>query len=143
MTESQLIAAGATSRGVNLDAVRDALGTPPQSAQDAPKTNKYRNKKVEICGHKFDSQREAKRYLELGAMQKSGLICDLQLQVKYDLRVNGILIATYKADFVYAVVEDGEMIREVVEDVKGYPNDRWPMKKKLMKACHNIDIVEI
>ena len=35
MTESQLIAAGATSRGVNLDAIQDALNppaSPPQSS---------------------------------------------------------------------------------------------------------------
>jgi NADH pyrophosphatase NudC (nudix superfamily) len=31
----------------------------------------------------------------------------------------------------------------VVADSKGYANDRWPMKKKLMLACHGIKVQEV
>lgn len=104
------------------------------------KRNKFGNIKVEVDGIKFDSKREAKRYGELRLLEKAGQIRDIRLQVKYDLKINGVRISTYKADFVYWDLVNK---REVVEDVKGYPNDRWPMKKKLMKAIHGIEILEI
>lgn len=95
--------------------------------------NKFGNVKT----NGFDSKKEARRYEELKLLEKAGQIADLQTQVKFDLDVNGIRIATYKADFVYR--EGG---KRVVEDVKGYPNDRWPMKKKLMRAIHGIEVRE-
>lgn len=39
--------------------------------------DKYRNKKTEIRGRKFDSRREAARYAELVAMQRAGEIYGL------------------------------------------------------------------
>jgi len=101
--------------------------------------SKYRNKKVEYDGYKFDSIREKNRYMDLRLLEKAKEIRDIRLQVKYDLDVNGVRITTYKADFVYWDLINK---REVVEDSKGYPNDRYPMKKKLMKAIHGIDIFE-
>lgn len=103
--------------------------------------SKFGNTKVVQQGEKFDSKREAARYLALQLLETAGSIRNLQRQVKYELRVNGILIATYKADFVYEEkLWDGWV--QVVEDSKGYANDRWPMKKKLMKACHGITVKE-
>lgn len=99
---------------------------------------KFGNKPTVFEGISFHSKREAKRYAELSLLHKAGRISDLQTQVKYDLIVNGVKIATYRADFVYT--ENGN---RVVEDAKGYPNDRWPMKKKLMKACHGIEVIEV
>lgn len=32
--------------------------------------NKFNNTKIEIDGHKFDSKKEAERYLELKALEK-------------------------------------------------------------------------
>jgi hypothetical protein len=98
---------------------------------------KFGNKPTVVDGIKFHSKREAKRYDALRLMERCHAISDLRRQVKYRLEVNGVLIATYTADFVYK-----QLGEEVVEDVKGYPNDRWPMKKKLMKAIHGIEILE-
>lgn len=100
---------------------------------------KYGNKPIVIDGISFDSKREAKRYGELRMLERAKIISDLRTQVKYELDVNGVRISTYTADFVYR--SDAGAI--VVEDAKGYPNDRWPMKKKLMKAIHGIDIKEV
>jgi hypothetical protein len=103
---------------------------------------KFGNVKTEIDGLKFDSKREAKRWQELRVLERAGRIEKLQRQVKYRLEVNGVLIATYTADFVYDELVKGDP-KPVVEDVKGWPNDRWPMKKKLMLACHGIAIREM
>lgn len=104
-------------------------------------TPKYRNKPTEVDGFLFDSKKEAKRYQQLQLLEKAGHVKDLAKQVKYDLNVNGVRIATYTADFVYLELRKGAW-EKVVEDVKGYPNDRWPMKKKLMKAIHGVVIRE-
>jgi len=103
--------------------------------------SKFGNTKTIRNGMVFDSKREANRFEQLMLLARAGRVRNLRRQVKYDLRVNGILIATYKADFVYEELER-DVWSEVVEDSKGYPNDRWPMKKKLMRACHGITIRE-
>lgn len=102
---------------------------------------KYRNKATVFEGLKFDSKREASRWRELQLLQRSGRIRNLQRQVKYRLEVNGVLICTYTADFEYEELGRGAWAK-VTEDSKGYANDRWPMKKKLMRACHGIEVRE-
>jgi hypothetical protein len=104
-------------------------------------TPKFRNTKTIREGMVFDSKKEASRYPQLKLLESAGRIRNLRRQVKYELRVNGVLVSTYKADYVYEELEKGQWL-EVVEDVKGYPNDRWPMKKKLMLACHGVRIRE-
>lgn len=91
--------------------------------------SKYRSVKTEVNGHIFDSAKEAGRYAELLLLQRGGQIGRLQRQVRYPLRVNGILVTTYVADFVY--MEDG---RFVIEDAKGYRTPVYRLKKKLMAA---------
>jgi hypothetical protein len=64
------------------------------------------------------------------------------MQVKYDLVVNGVKIGFYKADFV--TYKHGKIL-EVI-DVKSEMTKKLPvyrLKKKLLKAIYNIDIVEI
>lgn len=102
--------------------------------------NKYRNVKTECNGHLFDSKKEAVRYRELLLMQHVGLIRDLELQKVYPLVVNGVKIGKYIADFVYVHCESGT---PCVEDTKGVRTQTYNLKKKLMKALHNIDIQEI
>jgi hypothetical protein len=45
------------------------------------KQNKYKNEKIEIDNIKFDSKKEAKRYLELKQLERAGVIYNLKLQV--------------------------------------------------------------
>lgn len=70
-------------------------------------------------------------------MLMRGEIEDLELQVVYKMEVNGMLVCKYLADFRYR--QNGEV---VVEDVKGVSTPVYLLKKKLMKACHGIDISE-
>lgn len=101
---------------------------------------KYRNQPVAQDGEWFHSMKEARRCRELHLRVRIGEITDLQRQVRYPLAVNGVLIATYVADFVYR--EGGA---SVVEDVKS-PATRmeraYRLKLKLMRAIHGIEIRE-
>jgi len=104
-------------------------------------TNKYRAVPTTLDGVRFASKREAARYADLRLLQKAGQLTDLRCQVAFDLRVNNIAVAIYVADFTYHTPDGAR----VVEDVK-CPPTRTPLyrlKKKLMKAVHNIDITEV
>ena len=62
---------------------------------------KYGNKKVVVQGIKFDSKWESQRYLYLKSLERAGTIKDLELQVRFNLEVNGQKICAYVADFCY------------------------------------------
>lgn len=104
--------------------------------------SKYGNTKTELNGIKFDSIRERNRYIQLHAMEKSGLISELKLQPAYKLKAkivskgfpNGREL-TYRADFSY--IENGVL---VVEDVKGVETDVFKIKRALVKFFHDIDV---
>lgn len=120
--------------------------------------NKYNAKSVEYDGLQFDSQKEALRYKELEFLQTDGIITDLRRQVKYILIPaqrepatvgarggvkQGKLLekeCSYIADFVYRVVETGEI---VVEDTKGFRTKDYVIKRKLMLFVYGIRIKEI
>lgn len=119
---------------------------------------KYNAKKVQYDGITFDSKKEYRRFLELKALEKAGIIKNLERQVKYVLIPaqrepdiigsrggikKGKLIereCSYYADFVYTITETGE---KVVEDVKGMRTPEYKIKRKLMLFVHNIKIKEI
>lgn len=104
---------------------------------------KYRNKRVSLNNYTFDSKREAAAYQKLLAMEKCGAIKDLMTkckQCRFPLTVNKILICTYVADFVYY---DCTLQRMVVADAKGFRTREYILKKKLMLALHQIDILEL
>lgn len=73
---------------------------------------------------KFDSKREALRYLELLQLQKNGVISDLQLQPSYEV----VITKKYRADFYYKTPAT-----EVVEDVKGFKTKEYITKRKFFK----------
>lgn len=140
----------------------------PFPAADAPqKARKYHNKPTERVTDsgavlRFDSQKEARRYDELAALEQAGLIRELRMQVDFTLqeaytdtegrRVRAI---RYKADFTYKKrpaywtryerqCPDGMWIL-VVEDVKSRATKtkQYAMKRKMMKERFNIDIQEV
>lgn len=83
------------------------------SAKDVPVagSSKYGNKKTEVNGIIFDSQKEAKRFAALLDALREGVIADLRLQQDYTLqeayttsRGERIQAIRYKADFTYTVV---------------------------------------
>lgn len=104
------------------------------------KKPKFGNIKTMIDGIVFASAKEARRYVELRYLQAVGDISGLELQVSYDLEVNGEKVAAYVCDFRY--VRNGETI---VEDVKSAHTRKLPvyrLKKKLMKSIWGIEIQE-
>ena len=102
------------------------------------KANKYRAVKTKVDGLTFDSKAEAKRYGELLLLRSAGEIFALAVHPKYELTVNGVKVGTYVADFAYMASD-----RLIVEDVKGVKTAVYRLKKKLMKAIHNIEITEV
>lgn len=122
-----------------------------------PKASKYGNvptrdvpKPDGTPGRLIHSRKEARRLGELRWLEKGGEIRNLQEQVRFPLEVNGLLITTYVADFVYEqrtaralqlLDAEPEWVR-VVEDSKGYPNETYPLKKRLMLAVHGIEVLE-
>lgn len=103
--------------------------------------SKFKNRGCIIDNHKFPSQREGKRYLQLKLLQANGELRNLRLQVEYRCIVNDVLVCKYRADFVFEEYRNGAW-SEVVEDVKGYRTPEYRLKRKLMKACHAIEIRE-
>lgn len=100
-------------------------------------TNKYGNHRTTVNGRIFASKKEAGRYQELALLEKAGYIRKLQCQVRYPLRINGELICTYVADFLY---DDGKA--QITEDCKGFKTPEYKLKAKLMKAILGIKILE-
>lgn len=113
------------------------------------RSSKYKNKKTEIFGIKFDSKKEAERYIHLKAKEKNGEITGLKRQVRYELipsqRINGKVVerkCDYVADFVYF----DELKKEtVVEDVKSKATrtSTYIIKRKLMLQKYGIRIKEV
>jgi hypothetical protein len=105
--------------------------------QSQPKKSKFNAKVVWIDGIRFDSTWEGKRYSQLKLLERTGHISNLQMQVPYPMEINNVVICKYLADFVYVKKEI-----VIVEDAKGFITPEYRIKKKLMKAIHNIEILE-
>lgn len=106
------------------------------------KQPKYRNKKTVVDGFKFDSKKEANRYLIYKDEKERKRILDFKMQVKYKFIINGQLVCSYVSDFVIKHL-DG---RTEVIDVKSEMTRKLPVyriKKKLMKAIYNIEVKEV
>ena len=109
------------------------------------KTNKYHNKKVIIDDIKFDSKKEANRYIELKQLEQKGMISNLEMQVKIEIQPrfthDGKIIRPiyYIADFAYKDTKTGNTI---YEDTKGFKTDIYKLKYKLL-LFKGIEIKEL
>ena len=118
-------------------AAGDALGL--GAPEEKKRRNKYGNRRVEIDGKKFDSEKEARVYMELMARVRAGELKCVVRQVGFDLP-GGI---KYFADFVTIRTD---MTIEGVYDVKSAATKKnrvYINKKKQMAACWGIEIIEI
>lgn len=116
------------------------LGRQQQQSRPTSNYNKYRAIKTMVDGIQFASRREAERYNGLKLLLRCGDISDLRLQVKYDIIINGQKVCAYIADFVYY---DNATEKEIIEDSKGMSTPVFRLKKKLMKAVLNLDVIEV
>ena len=123
--------------------------------------SKYGASKTVVNGQKFDSQKEADRYLELKMLERAGIISNLKRQVHFQLtpvqrepdtigprggvKKGKVILdkSEYIADFVYI---DNETERLVVEDVKGYRGGEayrtFKLKQKFLYQTRGILIHE-
>lgn len=104
--------------------------------------SKYKNVKVQEDGYTFDSKAEHRRYQELKLLQAAGEIELLAVHLPYELWVHGTKVATYISDFNYYLPGTDTWM---TEDVKSTATRTasYRLKKKLMKACHDIDVIEV
>ena len=124
--------------------------------------SKYNNTKIEVDGIVFDSKKEAKYYKIFKDAAENGEISNLRRQVSFEiipavkrqvvkhlktkdkLEERCVQRAThYVADFVYT---DPKTKLDVVVDVKSpitRKNPVYILKKKMMLAFNNIEIVEM
>jgi hypothetical protein len=117
------------------------------------RTNKYGNRRFKTAaGVAFDSDNEYDRYRDLQLLEKAGEIRNLKLHPRYDLSVNGAHICAYVGDYSYECLVEGSDGRhkffqtwmKVCEDRKAGTVTQtrvFKLKRKLMKAIHNIDIL--
>lgn len=141
-----------------LDQLKAAYGK-----QKARGSSKYHAEKVTVNGITFDSKKEARRFLELTALEQAGKIHGLRRQVKYLLipeqrescaeiyksgpkkgqfKPGRVLEreCSYYADFDYYTTEDGT---HVVEDVKGMRTKEYRLKRKMLLYKYQIRISEV
>lgn len=113
------------------------------------KKSKYGAKKTIVNGIKFDSKKEANRYLELKLLEKQGLIKHIDRQTRFELqpsyKKNGKTIRAiyYVADFAYIDVKTGKTI---IEDVKSEATKTqvYRIKKKILEYKYpNLEIKEV
>jgi len=103
--------------------------------------SKYRNRRTQVAGIWFDSQKEARRYQDLLLLERAGKIESLHVHPRYyltrsflhDGAVERAII--YEADFAYL---DRELGRMVVEDVKskGTRTQAYRIKRKLFLIAY-------
>lgn len=103
-----------------------------------PKRSKYGNTKCEYKGIKFDSKRECDYYIELERRELAGEVTGIELQRPFALLgTNGMLMATYKADFCFW---DNVADRFRCVDVKGVETKDFKIKKKMMLGLLGITV---
>ena len=120
-------------------------------------TRKYHNQPTTVNGIKFDSKKEASRFVVLSSMQNAGMIRNLRLQAQYTLQESYVTdtgervrAIRYVADFAYERVTAPDCNGDVhwipvVEDVKSTATRtaQYEMKKKLLKERFNLTITEV
>ncbi len=113
---------------------------PPQrpravAPQPTLKRNKFNARTRCLDGVTFGSGKEAKRWLELRALEAAGEISQLTAHPVYELEANGIRIGRITPDASY-VTKDGEM---VIEDTKGgrvTATEAYRLRRKVFQALY-------
>lgn len=107
-------------------------------SRNEPKCNPFGAVKTGYKGMIFDSKGEMLRFILLESKQAAGEISELRRQVPFKLfNKHGQYESSYYADFTY--IWRGRLI---VEDYKGIRTDVYKQKRRLMKECHGITILE-
>lgn len=105
-----------------------------------PRGNKFGAIKTTLDGHKFDSKREAAVYADLKLRERIGEIEGIKVHPKYQITINGQLIANYTADFDFYERERGCRITVDVKSPATAKRRDFVLVRKLMKAVHGIEV---
>jgi hypothetical protein len=95
-----------------------------------------------VDGFRFDSTREAERYLSLRQDQHDGKITALEVHPRFPLVVRGENCGDYEGDFAYL----DALGKPVVEDVKSPATRKLPtyrLKRRLVWALYALEIREV
>ena len=110
-----------------------------------PKTNKYNNVRSSYGGVVFHSKKEAvyARNLDLlkSAKDPAQRVVIYETQVKYPFIHDGMLICRYELDFK-VTYGDGRVEHIDVKSPATRKNSTYRIKKKMMKAFYNIEVLE-
>lgn len=108
---------------------------------------KYNAQKTEFDGHVFDSKHEAaiaqQLKLLMSAKDPAQRIAELEYHPKkYDLIVNGVKVSHYTPDFRVVYADGRTEIIDAKSSITKKKND-YVIRKKLMKALYDIEIIEM
>ena len=108
--------------------------------------NKWHAQPTEVDGIRFDSRREARRWVELRTLERAGHISDLQRQVVLYLHGKDDVLRTrtgrpmrITVDFSYI---DSPTGLRVYEDAKGKPTRDYEVRRSVA-AAQGVEIVEV
>lgn len=107
-----------------------------REASKPAKPRKYRNRPTMVDGTRFDSKKEARRYIYLKALEREGEISKLRLQPRYPLAFGGMHICVYIGDFEYCDAGG----RTITEDAKGVKTPEFILKAKLFHALYGREV---
>lgn len=148
---------GLNGKDVARFGLRIQQSIPKSSKSEEKGSRKYHNEPTTVAGIKFDSHKEAKRYAELIAMQRTGTIRNLKLQAQYTLQESYITpdgerirAIRYVADFAYERPAQPDCTGTVywlpvVEDVKSSATKtaQYEIKRKLLRERFGLAITEV
>lgn len=107
------------------------------------KKSKYGNEKTKYNGMMFHSKKEAEYCATLDLLKKASneedRVVSYERQVPFQIVLNGKKICKYYADFI-VLYADG---RKEIVDVKGYRTALYKLKKKLVEAQFEVEIIEV
>ena len=118
-------------------------GNTPAPAPEK-KYNKYRNRKVEVDGIMFDSEKESRTYATYTLLKKAGEIKEFSRQVKFPITLKDIHIANYfldfKVEYADGTIEYVDVKAKDKKTQKWITTDVFQLKKKLVQAQYGITI---
>jgi len=110
--------------------------------REAGRTSKYKAIPTETQdGQKFKSELEARYYGRCLILQKAGQIDKIEREVRYELVVNGVFIASYMMDFRITYSNGSIDYIDCKSDATLTP--LYKMKKLLMLALYGIELKEV
>ena len=102
--------------------------------QGAFKAHKFNAKPTEVDGIRFDSKKEARRYVQLKLLREAGDIVFFLRQVPFHLPGGVVLRIDFQIFWADETV--------TFEDVKGMKTESYKAKKRMVEAIYPIEIVE-